>query len=478
MDFSASNTGLWYSMIQLAVLCAVLLASNVIRRKIPFVRKSLLPTAVIGGFLALGLRLLWKRIFGWDLLDPNFMEKLTYHMTAIGFIALALRVPRKSELTEAARSRHDGVHSGMLIVGSYLVQGILGLGITMFLGYLFMPGLFKASGLLLPLGYGQGPGQAYNIGNNYQLLGFGGGASFGLGVATMGFLWACIGGVIYLNYLLRKGKITLPGHSETAAHGAETVEDKGEVPLTEAADRFSLQIAMVLSIYLVTYLVSLGLTSLIQSASFLGSMANTLVPLIWGFNFLVGTLLALAFKAILSLFRKTGLMTRQYPNNYLLNRISGSAFDMMILASVCAIGLGDLKGLWVPFLLICTAGGFLTVYYVRFMANRLFPGYRDEAFFSMYGMMTGTVSTGVLLLREVDPEFRTPASNNLVIGSSMAILLGFPLLLLIGLAPKSDAMLWVSMGLMILYALALHAVAFAPLMRAKRRLKKQSDVSA
>ncbi len=464
MDFSASNVQLWRSLLQLAILAAVLLIANVIRRKVPFVRKSLLPTAVVGGFLALGVRMT-----GLLPLDTKFMETMTYHMTAVGFIALALRMPRKSELVEAARARHDGLNSGILIVCSYLVQGILGLGITMALGYTLMPDLFKASGLLLPLGYGQGPGQAYNIGNNYQGLGFAGGASFGLGVATMGMLWACVGGVVYLNYLAKRKKLATANHIEDGVDSGEPVEDPGEVPLTEAVDRFTTQIAMVLLIYLATYLVSLGLTELIKAIPALKGIASTLIPLVWGFNFLIGTIMATAFKGLLALFRKTKLMTRQYTNNYLLNRISGSAFDLMIIASICAINIGDLQGLWVPFLILCTAGGFLTLWYVRFMSNRLFPGYADEAFFGMYGMMTGTVSTGIILLREVDPEFKTPASNNLVIGSTSAILLGFPLLLLIGLAPKSDLLLWVCMGLMILYAAVLHLVALLPLYRRRRR---------
>ncbi len=92
MDLSASNQGLWQWVLQLGYVGAILLLSNVIRREIPFFRKSLLPTSVIGGFLALALRL-----FNVVPLDVQFMEGLTYHMTAFGFIALALRIPRKSE---------------------------------------------------------------------------------------------------------------------------------------------------------------------------------------------------------------------------------------------------------------------------------------------------------------------------------------------------------------------------------------------
>ena len=58
----------------------------------------------------------------------------------------------------------------------------------------------------------------------------------------------------------------------------------------------------------------------------------------------------------------------------------------------------------------------------------------------MYGMMTGTISSGILLLREIDSDFRTPAANNLVSGSSVGIILGAPVLVLVSLAAKSDTM--------------------------------------
>jgi ESS family glutamate:Na+ symporter len=74
-----------------------------------------------------------------------------------------------------------------------------------------------------------------------------------------------------------------------------------------------------------------------------------------------------------------------------------------------------------------------------------------EGFFSMFGMLTGTISSGVLLLREIDPDLRTPASNNLVTGSSYGIIFGAPVLLLVSFAPKSESSVWIAVGLVIAY---------------------------
>jgi len=53
----------------------------------------------------------------------------------------------------------------------------------------------------------------------------------------------------------------------------------------------------------------------------------------------------------------------------------------------------------------------------------------------MYGMLTGTASTGIILLRELDSKFETPAADNMVYQNFPAIVLGFPIMFLATLAP-------------------------------------------
>jgi ESS family glutamate:Na+ symporter len=90
----------------------------------------------------------------------------------------------------------------------------------------------------------------------------------------------------------------------------------------------------------------------------------------------------------------------------------------------------------------------------------IYPDYPIEGLLSIYGMMTGTVSTGILLLREADPHFKTPASMNLVTGSSVAIIVGLPLLIMVGLAPQSILFLWLTLAACAIYALVLNIVLF------------------
>ena len=443
MDYSAANSALWNILIQFGILAAAIIVANVLRRKIPFFRKSLMPTAVLAGFLLLILRSV-----GVLRLDGEMLEMITYHGIAIGFIAMSLRVQKKDAGDRS--SALIGAKSGALIVSVYLVQAIVGCAVVLLLSGTVMPSLFKAAGILLPMGFGQGPGQANNIGGTYEGLGFAGGRSFGLSLAASGYLVACVIGVIALNILAKRGKIRRIQHEELSGSvTVDTFQSKGEMPLSESLDRLSMQVSLVLLTYLLTYLFIWGVTSGINAVS--PGAGKTVNSLLWGFNFIIGSLVAILVKLFLSGMKNLRFMERQYQNNYLLNRISGLAFDLMIVAGIASIRLEDLTGLWLPFVLLTAAGTAATWFYLAWLCKKVYPTYYYEGLMSMFGMLTGTISSGVLLLREIDPEYHTPAANNLVLGSSFGIGFGFPVLILVGMAPKSDVMLYAVVGICIVY---------------------------
>ena len=458
MDYSAANQSLWGVIIQLGLLAGAVLLANFLRQKFRVVRQSLMPVAVLAGFL-----LLIAKYLGLIRIDTEIMETLVYHGIALGFIAMSLRVPAEKK----KNGDLTGLKSGALIVSTYLVQGIAGLVITLLLAYTFVPNLLKAAGLLLPMGYGQGPGQANNIGSSYETnYGFAGGRSFGLSIAAAGYLVACIVGVVILNLLSRRGKLGKARRSETEQPSVDFFQSKDEIPVSDSIDKLSVQIAMVLLVYLVTYLAAWGLTSGIGALS--AGLAKTLNSLIWGFNFIIGSALAMLVRVLLEKGKKAGVIHRQYQNNYLLNRISGFFFDIMIVAGIASINLEDIRGLWVPFILLAVAGGVVTWFHLRFVCKKIYPDYYYEGLISMFGMLTGTISSGVLLLREIDPDLSTPAANNLVTGSSVGIIFGAPILVLVGLAPQSDLLCWVTLGLAAVYLGLLDLLLF------KLKKKKQA----
>lgn len=420
----------WRWLLQFCIIAIGLLIGNILRRKVPFLRKSLIPSALLGGALLLCL----KAIPGMDnIVNKQAMEIITYHALGLGFVALAL----KNNKIESKSSTMTVIETGTLTASTYLIQAIVGLGATIIL-YYFGKRIFYASGLLLPMGYGQGPGQALNFGTIYtgqarlQGINFAGG-DFGLAIAAIGFIVGSIVGVIYLNILRRKGIITVQEMEDKQTNTLDDYQSDDDIPDSESIDKFSIQICLVLMVYFFVYL----FVNWIQKMDLGDFGTNTLKPMLWGFNFLFGTLFGVLVKWIMNKFKKVKLMSREYANNYLLNRISGFCFDVMIVAGTAAISFTDLRQFIIPLTIVCILGATVTFLYIRVASKHLYPTYENEGFLSMFGMLTGTASNGMILLREIDPKFETPAANNLVLQTFPAIVLGFPIMLILGYAPQS-----------------------------------------
>ncbi len=440
--FGAGN--LTFGAITVCSILLLMLFANILRRKIPFLRRSLLPTAVIAGLLGLVIKEIVKAAFDFDIFHITTLKDIVFHFLSVGFIALCLRdkddYAYEEDKAKVKRERVGAFKSGSMIVSTYLMQGIVGLAVTILLCYTFIPQLNAGTGLILPLGFGQGPNQASNTGSMWDTNGIfaafgeGSGQNFGITIAAFGFLWASIPGVFIVNRIAKKRGLKLvrndfPKSGDVFNH---KVEESNEIPLSESIDKFTLQICMVGAVYLVTIGIIIGLEALFRLSNV--KFLLDLIPTIWGFSFMISVLMALLVKKIMkTLFRK-GVMHRKYPNSYMMNRISGAAFDISITAALCIISLMALGKLWIPVLIMTTVGGFATIFFCKFFCDRLYKDYKDEAFLGMYGMLTGTISNGMILIREIDNEFSTPAADDLVAGSSTGIILGFPLLLLIGIA--------------------------------------------
>lgn len=449
---SFADLSTWAWLIQFFIIVVALLVANVVRCNVPLFRRSLLPSALLAGLIILCLKPL--DIFN-TLVDKHAMEIITYHALGLGFVAMAL----KNKKIKSATTTMKVVETGAVTASTYILQGLVGLAVTVPL-FLLWKGhdFFYAAGLLLPMGYGQGPGQALNFGVTFASWAEGQGlvfhgSDFGLSIAAIGFIVGSLVGVVYMNILRRKGKLKITANAENQANTLADYESNGEIPHSESIDKMTVQLSLVLLVYGLVFLLMYGVQQLD-----LGQFGvKTLKPLVWGFNFLWGTLIGVLVRWIIGRLRKTNIMQREYINNHYLDRIAGTCFDVMIVAGTAAIDMGNLRGLWLPLILVCVLGAVATFWYVLRCCKKLYPDYQYEGFFAMFGMLTGTASNGMILLREIDPRFETPAANNLVLQTIPALAFGFPVLLLMGFAPQSLTNTLITIGIMVV-ALTLFAI--------------------
>ena len=427
----------WGFITTMSSLLIAMIVANIIRNTCTAIRRLMIPSSVLGGFLLLVVNFICKNFLNFSLYSTQTLEILTYHGLGLGFAALALR---RANAKSDKESRTGAFDTGVTVANGYMLQAILGLVVTISLFYLM--GSFFASGLLLPMGYGQGPGQAYNWGHTYELrYGFTDGTSFGLTVAAMGFVSASIGGILHLNWLRKKGiyKGELGANAQDKLT-LETFTDKDEIPLAESMDKFTIQIALVFIAYAISFLFMKGVNTLLDpTGEGAKGLAGTIQGLIWGFQFLFASIFATLLKTVLRRLKVKGIIRREYSNDFMQNRISGFMFDLMVVASIAAIDLRAFTKVefLLPLSIICLLGAVGTYIYLRIVCKKVFPSYEQEAFLSLYGMQTGTASTGTILLREMDPNFESPAAHNLVYHMPWAIPFAAPMLLMMGMAAQS-----------------------------------------
>lgn len=465
------DSDVWGFLTLLGLLLGGLMFANFLKRKIGFLRRSLIPASVLAGLVLLIVSFAYTMIVGKNdageyqnlfklpIFNGNATSGLdilyiiTYHCLALGFAATTLGSTKKPL---GKKRTAEIFNTGVTTVASYLMQGVLGMGITI-VAAMLLENVFAPAGILLPFGYGQGTGQAMNYGGIYEAdYGFVGGKNFGLTVAALGFLSASIGGIFHMNRMKKKGILVKSPNEIIVPTGP--IEEEEELSSGGGADRFTIQFALIAIAYFLSYIIMLVLSKIIPS------MQAT----IYGFNFLFAVLMATLIRGIVNFLTEKKIAHRAYISPYLMARISGFFFDLMIVAGFAAIQLELLADHWLILMILGVVGLFSTYFYNYFVAKKFFPEYTQEQFMVMYGMLTGTASTGMMLLHEIDPDYKTPAADNLVYQNFPAIVFGFPLMLLAALAPKEPVKTFI---ILVLFFIVMNIILFRRSIFCRRKKK-------
>ena len=417
----------WKIILQVTLILGFLLIGNILRRKIPFLRKAFIPSALLGGILLFIVNILIG-LTGFELVNKRIMQIITYHTLCIGFIASSLKIIDNGKKKAPV---FESVQNGAITGGTYMLQAVCGIAVSLIF-YFVTSSFFYDAGMLLPLGFGQGPGSALTWDVNFSNMSnsFKGNGSVGLTIASVGFVVASIVGIIYMNIFARKGEIE--HREENITRDVSKYEVENEIKDTDSVDKMSIQFALVAVCFAMAFGIMFFFAKLSEWTGV--ALFNSVA---WGFNFIWGVIAASLVKPVIKLLEKKKIMKHRYINNYQMDRISGFAFDLMIIAGVAAIDV-ETVGNYIWFIIaVCAVGTIVTIIYVRLMTKMAFKNHPHEAFLINFGTLTGTASNGMILLREVDPNNETPMSNIFIISQLPAMVFVAPLLLLTSMSADS-----------------------------------------
>jgi len=412
----------WAGLLDFCLLGGCLVLATVLRARIGLLQKWLVPNNIVAGFLGY---FLGGEMLGLFEIPSERFGAYVYHLLAITFIAVALRDARPRRDTQA-------VSTGFVLAIGIGVQTVVGLLIAFLYALLVLPGLFPAFGYYLMLGFSQGPGQAYSLGRTWEPMGLADAGNIGLSFAAIGYIWACVVGVALVYIGLKKKRTGYGEQIRKVSEGqrtgiyAEAVNRPEAGRLTTASsavDGLAFHLAVVGLVYLAAYLLLKGAERLILTAGD-GMVTTHLTNTLWGIHFVFASFLAIGCRRALNAAGRGGIL-----DDGLLTRISGTALDFMVTAAIAAVSIAAIRRYAGLILVTTTVGGLVTVWFVIHAVRRSGMSHTLERIASIYGTMTGTLSTGLTLARIADPEFESPAPQALVFGAAVTLPLVIPLIL-------------------------------------------------
>lgn len=446
----------WDLFVDLGLLSAGLLLATGLRFRFRFFQRYLIPNALTAGFLLLPVYNYVVPLLG---LNADNLGRMVYHLLSLSFISMTLRRGEPKSAQEREEGRGRIISTSMATLFPWGIQAILGLLFTVLLMRTVMPDLFPAFGMLLPLGFAQGPGQAFAIGEGWVRFGFSGAGSIGLTFAATGFLFSSFGGVFLINLGIRRRWLDdhFIAQIDTSAVKSGIYPSRKRRPIgaemtteSEAIDSFSLHVGMVLAVYLVAYLLLLGIT---EALTLVGPLGADLAVNLWGISFIFSALTAILARAIM---RGTGLDF--VVDNRTLTRISGLSVDLMVVSAIAAISLVVVQAYLIPIILLSLIAGLVTLIVVPWFCSRIFIDHRFHRALLIFGVSTGTLPTGLALLRAIDPEFETPVARDYMFASGLTFVFAIPFILAINLPAYAATtgnmlFLWAAVGVGALYTL-------------------------
>jgi ESS family glutamate:Na+ symporter len=400
-------------MLIFGFLSILLLIGLILRSKIKFFQNFFVPACIIAGILGLIIR---ETAVYLGLITNSVLlfETSVYHLFNITFISLGLTYRRNKKNKSCLRNI---VNMGLLISSVAALQFIIG-GAIVFIFNLFGYRLFPTFGFLVAMGFEEGPGQALSIGKTWEGFGFANASSIGLSFATLGFIFAIFVGVPLVSWAIRTGRISAVDSSisnafKTGLFSKDDDKIYAGFQTTHAStiDSLSLHAALIGFVYILTY----GFIKILELFS-----PSDIAEMLWGFFFIWGLLIAFIIRIIIE---KIGI--GHHLDHELQSRITGWGVDYLVVAAITAISLKVFIDYAIPIFTIALVVGVLTLIWIYYFGNRIWKKYRFERTAGLYGMETGTVATGLMLIRIIDPEFKTPAATDLALSSFIALPLIF-----------------------------------------------------
>lgn len=374
-----------------------------LRAKVSFFRNMLVPASVIAGLLGFVLmNLLWSVNIDVGV-DSALFTEIVNQLFTISFISISLTSTPKESDSSAKNVVRGALGLGIVWCLLYALTPLIAVGIVWLLKDLFQ--IDPIYGMLIQFAFCQGPGQAASFGVIFEQYGWPNAANVGMLFASVGFVAAFFVGIPLAKLGIRKG---IAKHcariDEQTMRGYLLKEDQQKVTMVrDTTVNSNIEtLGFHFAVIGVCYVLALGIGKLFSLLpSFLGSSMSSMM-------FMNGMYAAYIVKFLMQRLKIDYLL-----ENTLQSKITGWTSDYLVVFAFMSVSIQIIKQWLIPICIVCVAITAVTVFVCMFFAQRFDGNNNFERLLGLYGTCTGTVPSGISLVRIVDPNFHTTTAVEL-----------------------------------------------------------------
>lgn len=377
------------------LLSVFLLLGFIVLQLVKPLQKAFIPASVIGGILAL---ILGEQVLGFVTIPKSFAGMSSVLINVIACSAVFGSTINKTKL----RSYGDFICIYVLSYGAQMV-------ISPLVGALcedIWPSLPHGWGIMALYSFWGGHGTAAAAGAVFEQMGIQGNTQMGMILSTIGLVSAIVGGMIIINWGVRKGYT-----QKVSVSSADTI--KGVVPKDK---QIPIGHECVSSIAVNNLMFQLALIMLcIWFGTKLWGLLAIMLPALAKFPAMVKGILGALI--IWPIMQKLGI--GGYVDKRTINTISGFCLEFVIISAVSTIKLNMLSTYIVPILIMSVAIIFGCFIFSILVTKKICKEDWFEKGIGSFGQSNGSVPTGLALIRCVDPNTETSAADAMGIANSV-----------------------------------------------------------
>ena len=387
---SASLDSLLFSTSLLGLLIFV---GVILRLKIGILKKLFIPASLIAGALGLvlgqyGIGILPKEITDtWGALPGRLITVVFAPML------MGMEIPNVKKVWHQIAPQ---------LYFSY-IGDFIQIAIPFLISALILEPIWNVNEMfasIVEVGWAGGHGTAGGMIDVYNSMNWADGGDLGLTSATAGLFMGIVGGMILINYAVRKGYTSV-------LKSQDQINGNKESDIIPVSQRKANSVGTLNNDLVESYAFHLALVGI---AILIGWIIQALIENYIGIEMPLFPMAMIGGLIVQLIISKTEFAKTIDVQTF--HRIQGMALDFLIASAVASISIPVVIKYALPFMILMVVSGVILVAFFFWAGPRLFKTNWFENSIVNYGFLSGVAAVGLMLLRISDPNMETEAGES------------------------------------------------------------------